>query len=66
MDHRRMHAIFSRQLGHCALTLHGFQRNTGFEPRVMVPAFLQSLISSFLETSKAQKIAAVTVRFSGG
>jgi branched-chain amino acid transport system ATP-binding protein len=32
----------------------------------MVPAFLHNLISSFLETSKAQIIASVTVRFSGG
>ncbi len=32
----------------------------------MVPAFLHSLISSFLETNKAQIVASVTVRFSGG
>jgi hypothetical protein len=32
----------------------------------MVPTFLHSLISSFLETNKDQIVASVTVRFSGG
>ena len=65
MDHRWMHAIFGCQLRHCALAPHGFQRHTGFEPRVMVPAFLHILISWFLEISRRQIIAYVTVRFSG-
>lgn len=65
MDLRRMHAIFGSQLRNRALALHNFQRNTGFEPRIMVPAFLDSLISSSLETSRRQIVAYVTVRFSG-
>lgn len=32
----------------------------------MVPAFPQVLISSFLETSRRQIVACVTIRFSGG
>jgi hypothetical protein len=36
------------------------------EARVMVPAFPHVLISSFLETSRRQIVASVTVRFSGG
>ncbi len=39
--------------------------HAGFEPSVMVPAFLHILISSSLETSRRQIIASVTVRFSG-
>src|SRR5690606_23504610 len=65
MDHRRMHAIFGGQFRHRALALQGFQRHTGFEPRVMVPALLHVPISSFLETSRRQIVASVTVRFSG-
>ena len=65
MNHRGMHAIFRSQFRHGPLTLQGLKRNTGFEPRIMVPAFLHRPISSFLETCKAQIIASVTVRFSG-
>ncbi len=60
-----MHAIFGYQLGHRAFAFRSFQRHTGFKPRVMVPAFLHVLISSFLETSRRQIIASVTVQFSG-
>lgn len=51
---------------HRALALHGFQRHTGFELRVVDPAFLNVLISSFLEFSRCQILAYVNVRFSGG
>ena len=49
-----MYAVFGRRLRHNALALLGFQRHTGFEPRVMVPAFLHVLISSFLEISNGR------------
>jgi hypothetical protein len=65
MNHRRMHAIFGRQLRHRALPLHGLQRHSRFERRIVVPAFRHVLISSRLETSRLQIIASVTVRFSG-
>jgi len=48
-----------------ALALHGFQRHTGLKPSVMVPALLHVLISKFLETSRRQIVAYVTVRLSG-
>lgn len=49
-----MHAVFGGQFRHCALALYGFQRHASLEPRVMVPAFLHILISSFLETGRRQ------------
>jgi len=56
-----MHAVFGRQLRHRALALHGLQRHTGSEPRVMVPAFLHVLIFSILETNRRQTVAYLTV-----
>lgn len=43
----------------------GKERAEGFEPRVMVPEFLHILISWFLEISRHQIVAYVTVRISG-
>ena len=38
MGHCRMQAVFCGQLRHGALALHGFQRHTSLEARVMAPA----------------------------
>ena len=60
-----MHAIFGSQFRHRALALNSFQRHESLEARIMVPAFPHALISSFLQTSRPQIVASVTVRFSG-
>ena len=59
-----MTPMFSGQLRHRALSLHGFQSNVRLERRVVVPAFRHVLISSCLETSRLQIVASGTVRFS--
>jgi len=62
---RRVHAVICGQFRHGALALQCFQRHASLEARVMVPAFRHVLISSFLQTSRRQIIAFVTVQFSG-
>lgn len=41
------------------------QSQQGLKASDMVPAFLHGLISTFLETNKAQIVACITVQFSG-
>ena len=60
-----MDAVFRGHFRHGALALYGLERNAGLEARVMVPAFRQVPISSFLKTSRRQSLAYITVRFSG-
>lgn len=48
-----------------ALALHGFQRHASLEARVMVSAFRQDLISSFVETSTRQMVASTPFPLSG-
>ena len=54
-----------RQFRHRALALQRLKCNPRLERRVVVPAFRHVLFSSFLETSRRQIVASVTVRFSG-
>ena len=60
-----LHAICRGQFRHRTLSLHGFQRHTRLERRVVVPAFRHVLFSSSLETSSLQVVACVIVRLSG-
>jgi hypothetical protein len=47
-------------------SLHGLQRNTRLERRIVIPSFRHVLISSCLEISRLQIVASVTDRISGG
>ncbi len=64
VDHRRMTPYSAANSEPCVRPSR-LPAPRGFEPSVMVPAFLHILISSFLETSRRQIIASVSVRFSG-
>lgn len=60
-----MHSVFCDQLRHGAFAFHGFKRNTSLEAGIVGSALRHRLFSSFLETSRRQIVAYVSVQFPG-